>query len=182
LVPRRVGVHVGARNLWWLTRCFAVPEYPAYLRQKQRADERTRTADLLITSDNSCVAGVCTRLQFPHTQADFLSPACCVLHRIAFPVVSEWCQYHPRTGLGLRSSFASSLVPPVEAHPQLHPGARPRSGARMDAQAAVTQLGLLPHGSQVHYSRPSAALPRLAQACSHVCAWHRNMLVRSRLS
>jgi hypothetical protein len=24
-----------------------------------------------------------------------LFPACPVLHRIAFPVVSEWCQYHP---------------------------------------------------------------------------------------
>jgi spore photoproduct lyase len=32
----------------------------------ERADERTRTADLLITSDNSRVAGVCTGLQIPH--------------------------------------------------------------------------------------------------------------------
>jgi hypothetical protein len=33
-----------------------------------RADERTRTADLEapVTSDNSCVAGVCTGLQMPH--------------------------------------------------------------------------------------------------------------------
>jgi hypothetical protein len=31
-----------------------------------RADERTRTADLLITSDPSGVAGVCTGLQIPH--------------------------------------------------------------------------------------------------------------------
>jgi excisionase family DNA binding protein len=30
------------------------------------ADERTRTAHLLITSDKSCVAGVCTALQIPH--------------------------------------------------------------------------------------------------------------------
>jgi hypothetical protein len=36
------------------------------LQAKERADERTRTADLLITSDNSCVAGVCTGLQFPY--------------------------------------------------------------------------------------------------------------------
>jgi hypothetical protein len=36
------------------------------LQEKQRADERTRTAFLLITSDNSGVAGVCTRLQIPH--------------------------------------------------------------------------------------------------------------------
>jgi hypothetical protein len=33
---------------------------------KDRADERTRTAFLLITSDNSGVAGDCTGLQFPH--------------------------------------------------------------------------------------------------------------------
>jgi hypothetical protein len=31
-----------------------------------RADERTRTADLLVTNDNSCVAGVCTGLRIPH--------------------------------------------------------------------------------------------------------------------
>ena len=37
-----------------------------YLQEKRRADERTRTADLLITSDRSRVVGVCTRLQFPH--------------------------------------------------------------------------------------------------------------------
>jgi hypothetical protein len=36
------------------------------LQEKKRADERTRTADLLITSDNSGVAGVCTGLQNPH--------------------------------------------------------------------------------------------------------------------
>jgi RNA polymerase sigma-70 factor (ECF subfamily) len=32
----------------------------------RRADERTRTADLLITSDNSAVAGACRSLQIPH--------------------------------------------------------------------------------------------------------------------
>ncbi len=31
-------------------------------------------------------------LQIPHTQAAFLSLPCPVLHRIALPVVSEWCQ------------------------------------------------------------------------------------------
>ena len=31
-----------------------------------RADERTRTADLLITSDHSGVAGGCRGLQIPH--------------------------------------------------------------------------------------------------------------------
>ena len=36
------------------------------LQAKKRADERTRTADLLITSDRSGVAGVCRGLQMPH--------------------------------------------------------------------------------------------------------------------
>src|SRR5215203_4471747 len=36
------------------------------LQENQRADERTRTADLLITSDRSGVAGVCRGLQIPH--------------------------------------------------------------------------------------------------------------------
>ena len=46
-----------------------------------------------------------------------------MLHRIAFPVVSEWCHYHPRIGLGLRlpslapwsrlsrGTLSSTLVP-----------------------------------------------------------------------
>jgi hypothetical protein len=54
-------------------------------------DERTRTADLPITSDNSGVAGVCLELQFLHRLGDFLALAYPVLHRIAFAVVSEWC-------------------------------------------------------------------------------------------
>ena len=41
-------------------------ENPAYLSRIERADERTRTADLLITSDASGVAGVCMSLQIPH--------------------------------------------------------------------------------------------------------------------
>src|SRR5215217_3643045 len=36
------------------------------LQAKKRADERTRTAGLLITSDRSGVAGVCRGLQMPH--------------------------------------------------------------------------------------------------------------------
>jgi hypothetical protein len=36
------------------------------LQENQRADERTRTAFLLITSDNSGVAGVSSGLQIPH--------------------------------------------------------------------------------------------------------------------
>jgi hypothetical protein len=62
------------------------------LQAKKRADERTRTAFLLITSDNSRVAGGCTGLQGPHILTILSSLPCCVLHRIAFPVVSKWCQ------------------------------------------------------------------------------------------
>ena len=36
------------------------------LQVKKRADERTRTADLLIARDHSSVAGVCRGLQMPH--------------------------------------------------------------------------------------------------------------------
>ncbi len=63
---------------------------------KKRADERTRTADLLITSDRSGVAGTCTGLQIPHFQRGFLSPGCPVLHRIAFSVVSKVSWITPR--------------------------------------------------------------------------------------
>jgi hypothetical protein len=41
-------------------------KYSAYLSQLERADERTRTADLLITSARSMVAEGCTDLQIPH--------------------------------------------------------------------------------------------------------------------
>ena len=68
------------------------PEHSAYLSRKWRADQRTRTADLLITSDASLVAGMCRGLQNPHFQRVFFSMPCQVLHGIAFPVVSEWSQ------------------------------------------------------------------------------------------
>ena len=66
-----------------------IPEFSLQNARKKRADERTRTADLLITSDNSGVAEVCRDLQIPHIWAVFSSPACSVLHGIAFPVVSS---------------------------------------------------------------------------------------------
>jgi hypothetical protein len=49
----------------------------------QRADERTRTAYLLITSVRSRVAGSCTGLQIPHKQRVFCSPHCLLLQGIA---------------------------------------------------------------------------------------------------
>ncbi len=42
------------------------PHATARRSSKKRADERTRTADLLITSDNRCVAGTWTGLRIPH--------------------------------------------------------------------------------------------------------------------
>jgi hypothetical protein len=44
----------------------AIVSLPQDLQAKYGADERTRTADLLITSDRSGVAGVCRGLQIPH--------------------------------------------------------------------------------------------------------------------
>src|ERR671916_2837779 len=59
-------------------------------KESRRADSNRPPAPA--TSDNSCVAGVCAALQIPHILAAFSSPLCWVLHRIAFPVVSEWYQ------------------------------------------------------------------------------------------
>jgi hypothetical protein len=59
--------------------------------ESRRAD--SNRLPLLITSDRSYVAGVCTGLQIPHIEAGFYSPVCCVLHRTAFSVVSEWYQF-----------------------------------------------------------------------------------------
>src|SRR5215208_3210702 len=50
---------------------------------------------LLITSDNLGVAEDCTGLHIPHFQATFSALICPVVHRIAFPVASEWCHYAP---------------------------------------------------------------------------------------
>jgi hypothetical protein len=40
-------------------------------------------------------------VQILHIQAVFSPPACPVLHRYAFLVVSEWCQRHGRIPLAL---------------------------------------------------------------------------------
>jgi len=50
-------------------------EYLAYLSQKKRADERTRTADLLITSALSCFHRCFQRFQKPLTEAMFTCSA-----------------------------------------------------------------------------------------------------------
>ena len=64
-------------------------------KQKERADERTRTADLLITSDRSGVAGVLPSLANPAYLGCFLFSGLPPLHRIAFAVVSDWYQTAP---------------------------------------------------------------------------------------
>ena len=48
-----------------------------------RADERTRTADLLITSVRSVVAGRCRGLQIPHRKRVFCSLYCSLLQGVA---------------------------------------------------------------------------------------------------
>jgi hypothetical protein len=48
-------------------------------------------------------------LQIPHIQRDFCSLVCCVLHRIAFPVMSEWYQNCPSFGLYGRGPEESKI-------------------------------------------------------------------------
>jgi hypothetical protein len=57
---------VVSRNPRFDVEGFDLSKYPAHVSRIRRADERTRTAFPLITSDNSGVAGVCTSLQIPH--------------------------------------------------------------------------------------------------------------------
>ena len=72
------------------------------LSKKLRADERTRTADLLITSDRSCVAGVCLGLQIPISRRLFLHwvAECCTVLR------SRWYQ----SGINSRFVFAFDVA------------------------------------------------------------------------
>ena len=68
-----------------IARCLFQP-----INVSRRAD--SNRLPLLITSVRSGVAGVCRGLQIPHIWATFSAAACCLLHRIAFAVVSEWYQ------------------------------------------------------------------------------------------
>jgi hypothetical protein len=66
-------------------------------RQKRRADEQTRTADLIsLRVMHQALPGCAGRLQNPHIQALLLYVPCPWLHRIAFPVVSEWYQFRQK--------------------------------------------------------------------------------------
>jgi hypothetical protein len=64
-------------------RGFPHSAYSAYLWAIKRAGERTRTADLLITSVRSVVAESCRGLQIPHRQRVYCSLYCPLLHGIA---------------------------------------------------------------------------------------------------
>src|SRR5215213_809176 len=85
---------------------------PHRYAELERADERTRTADLLITSDYSALQEFAGACKSPYLSRFLFPLPCSVLHRIAFPVVSEWCQYHPRIHLRARAPFARPLAPP----------------------------------------------------------------------
>ena len=58
-------------------------EFSAYLSRLWRADERTRTAHLLITSARSDVSGHCRGLQIPYRKAVVCSLYCPLLQGIA---------------------------------------------------------------------------------------------------
>ena len=73
----------------------------------RRVSDGARTRVLRSHSSSQYVTGVCTGLQIPHTQANLLSQPRPVLHRVAFPVVSEWCQYHPRIRVTRPSTMAA---------------------------------------------------------------------------
>ena len=60
--------------------------------KNRRADERTQTTGLLITSDNKGVAARCRRLQKPYIKAVFCYLTCRELQDVALSVVSKWCQ------------------------------------------------------------------------------------------
>jgi hypothetical protein len=83
-----------------------------YRLESRRAD--SNRLPLLIASDPSGVAGGCTGLQIPHVSAAFSAPGCCALRRIAFPVMSEWCQKY---GYAFRSAlFSTDFAPFFATH------------------------------------------------------------------
>jgi hypothetical protein len=62
---RRAEIRVVSKSTRYIMEVSLGPQVFLQTGTKQRADERTRTAFLLFTSDNLCVAGVCLRLQMP---------------------------------------------------------------------------------------------------------------------
>ncbi len=68
------------------------PKFSLQIAIKRRADERTRTADLLITSDNSCVARSCRVVQNTCKPALIYLQLPSATSSSTLPVVSEWYQ------------------------------------------------------------------------------------------
>jgi hypothetical protein len=71
-----------------------------------------------------------------------------VLHRIAFPVVSEWYQHHPRFDLRLRTPFARALESSVEGYPLISTLV-PTTGSETMRKflPSISVLSLMDHGS-----------------------------------
>ena len=74
-MPQGSFAYVRVAEVWRIYCCYTAAKAPSIVwalllfvgfAGKKRADERTRTADLLITSDHSGVAGGCTGMQIPH--------------------------------------------------------------------------------------------------------------------
>ncbi len=84
----------------------------------------------------------CTRLR-----ALKIEPGCRVLHSIALPVVSEWCQQRPRVHLPLRAHFAKAE--PVED--TLSSTVAPSSGLASRCRL-LEHLATLPRGARAELS------------------------------
>ena len=113
---------------------FAHSSYSAYLREYQRADERTRTADPLIASEPIRVAGF-ARVCKPciHKPVSFLRPAeCCTVFR------SRWYQSGIRTNDNYSLTRVFSYAPFL---PHAGPaGARTMVWARSATRSCMKSL------------------------------------------
>src|SRR5688500_9989833 len=83
------------------------------------------------------------KLANPHIQADSFALPCPVLHRIAFPVVSEWCQYRPPVHLRPAAPFSMLLMSPLHRHPPLRPGAAPGPESTRRTPPSISVLSLM---------------------------------------
>jgi hypothetical protein len=82
---------------------------PEDLSIKKGADERTRTADLISLRVICQVLLGLLELANAVFLSDFSALGCCMLHRIALAVVSEWCQKYSDVHLRPRTPFARPL-------------------------------------------------------------------------
>src|SRR5215207_3862760 len=103
--------------------------------------------------------------RWPLPEATFSAPGCCVLHRIALPMVSEWYQYHPHirltpslTGSQSRRAFGVELTPfgAVRASSTIH--VRPLGGSPPPSVALLVHQ--LREGLAPLWQRQASALRR----------------------